>query len=121
MLQVTGITNQPSQQLTISMIDGTKLIMGLQYWTANNGWYFTTLNWNNSAWVENGRRVVSHPNMLRNYRNQINFGIACFTAGNLEPWNIQSFSSTTSNLYILTPAEVLQVETYLEAQKIAQV
>ena len=122
MMPVTGITDQPSQKLTISMIDGTKLIMSLTYITSLNGWYFLDsqsagLNWNNGAWQEGGRRIVSHPNMLRNYRNTINFGIACYTANNLEPWNIESFASGTSNLYILTPAEVQEVETALETLK----
>lgn len=121
MLQITGITADPIQQVTISMPDGTKLIMGLQFWDQNIGWYFTVLNWNNGSWIENGRRVVSHPNILRNYRNRLNFGLACQTIGNREPTQIQDFATGASSLFILTPTEVLEVETFLQGRKIAQI
>ncbi|HVN66749.1 MAG TPA: hypothetical protein VMT55_00125 [Candidatus Sulfotelmatobacter sp.] len=121
MLQITGITQDPAQQMTVSMPDGTKLLLGLQFWDQNYGWYFTGLNWNNGQWIENGRRVVSHPNMLRNYRFQIPFGIACFTIGDREPTQIQDFASGASSLYILTAAEVLDVEKFIQGLKIAQV
>lgn len=128
MLQITGVTADPSQQLTVSMPDGTKLILNMQYIDQNSGWYFNPqaegafgLNWNNQTWVENGRRIVSHPNMLRNYRLQIPFGLACFTTGNREPTQIQDFASGASNLYVLTAAEVAEVETFLQGQKIAQI
>ena len=49
----------------------------MMYFDQNSGWYFQGLNWNNGQWQENGRRIVSHPNMLRQYRNILTFGLAC--------------------------------------------
>ncbi len=131
MNQVTGLTSEPNQSMTISMPDGSKLFLALQYFDQNMGWYFhasapnTGINWNGitPAFQENGRRIVTHPNMLRNYRLQINFGIACFTIGNREPTNIQDFitvapaTAPASSLYILTASEVQAVELFLENGK----
>lgn len=81
------------------------------------GWFFTSLNWNNSQWVENGRRVVTHPNMLRQYQNIIPFGLACLTVNNREPTQIQDFASGASGLYLLSSAEVEEFEDLLSALK----
>lgn len=137
---INGITDQASQSITVPLPDGTKLVMNLMYLDQNMGWYFLPsnntatdlsnygLNWNNGQWKENGRRIVSHPNMLRQYRNIINFGLACgyatapiFASNMREPTNIQDFSSGAFALYTLTAAEVAAFESFLQAQKNAQV
>ena len=120
MQQITSITDAPNQQMTISLQDGTKLSMSFGYSKENYGWYFTNLNWNNGVWVECGRRIVNSGNMLRQYKNILTFGLACFTAGNREPTQIEDFSSGASSLYVLTPAEVLAFESYLQGLKNAQ-
>jgi len=118
-LEITGITENPNQSFTVALPDGTKLLVTMQYFDQNNGWFFTSLNWNNGQWIEEGRRVVSHLNMLRGYRNIINFGLSCITVGNREPTQIQDFASGASVLSILLPSEVQEVETFLQSLKYA--
>jgi hypothetical protein len=114
---VPGLTASPSQQQTIVLPDGTKLLMQLEYNQLQQGWFFLELDWNSGQWVENGRRIVNHGNMLRQYKNILDFGLACFTVGNREPTQLQDFSSQNSVMYVLTAAEVLAYEAFLEQQK----
>lgn len=114
---INGLTSNPKQQIPVILADGTTLNIGLAFFSMQSGWFFTSLNWNNGQWVENGRRVVSHPNMLRQYRNIIPFGLACFTTGNREPTQQQDFSSGASALYILSASEVLDFEVWLQGRK----
>jgi hypothetical protein len=115
---ITGITAQPNQQTAVILPDGTRLVIQLLYSTQQMGWFFASLNWNNGQWQEGARRIVNHGNMLRQYKDILDFGIACFTVGNREPTNIQDFYSGTSKLYILTPQEVKDFEIFLQGQKI---
>jgi hypothetical protein len=128
MLPIPGITAQPYQSFTVPLPDGTKLAVSMMYFDQNSGWYFQGLNWHNGQWQENGRRIVSHPNMLRQYRNILTFGLACgytkapaFVNSMREPTNIQDFSSGTFSLYVVTASEVAQFETWLQGLKNAQV
>ena len=117
MQQIQGITNQPNQQMTIKLPGGTSLVMSMLFRTTQNGWFFTGLNWNNGAWVENGRRIVTHLNMLRQYANQIPFGLACITVNDREPTQQQDFASGASALYLLSAVEVQQVEAIIQGLK----
>ena len=119
MQQITGLTDKPTQTTTVILPDGTQLILSIFYIAQQLGWYFTSINWNNGTFTENGRRIVNHGNMLRQYRNILNFGLACFTVGNREPTQIEDFNTETSNLYLLSASEVQDYETFLGKQKYA--
>lgn len=117
MQQIQGITSQPNQQMTVTLPDGSILVVSMLYRDSQMGWFFTSLNWNRGQWIENGRRVVTHLNMLRQYKNIIPFGLACFTVNNREPTQIQDFTSGASGLYLLTAGEVAEVETFIQSLK----
>lgn len=51
--------------------------------------------------------------MLRQWKNKIPFGLACYSVQNREPSQQQDFSSGTSKLYILNAIEVQQYEQLL--------
>ena len=119
MQKINGITNEPFQQLSITLPNGTNLIVQMYYRESQLGWFFTSLNWNGGQWIENGRRIVTHPNMLRQYQNIVPFGLACITTNNREPTQIQDFASGASTLYLLDQADVQQVEDVIKALKYA--
>jgi hypothetical protein len=117
MQTINGITDAPFQQMTIPLPGGTDLTLQMYFRESQNGWFFTSLNWNNGQWVENGRRIVTHPNMLRTYQNIIPFGIACFTDNNREPTQQEDFASGASTLNLLTASEVQSVEKFIQGLK----
>lgn len=116
--QINGITAQPNQTFTIPLPDGTSLAITMTYMDSNLGWY-CSLNWNNGQWISNGRRIVTHPNMLRQYKNILKFGIACLTTNNREPTQIQDFASGASGLFLLSATEVQGVENLIQGLKSA--
>ncbi len=75
------------------------------------GWFIRSLVY--KGVTINGARITNNPNFLRQFKNQIPFGMACFTEEEREPTLIEDFSSESSKLYILTEAEVDQYENFL--------
>lgn len=108
MKQITAISDDVKQNMSIVLDDGTKLVINLEYISSQKGWfmslvYGTTLTINN-------RRIVTSPNMLRAFRNVIPFGIGCTTADQGEPIYKDDFSSGRSSLYVLNSDDVAYVE-----------
>jgi hypothetical protein len=114
MNQIQNITDDPFQSQTIILPDGSSLYMELSFRQNQISWFFNTLKWNTTPGFEvHGLRVTCNPNILRQWKNKLNFGMACFSADNREPNQKEDFATGASGLYILTAAEVLAYEDYL--------
>ena len=111
MLQITNITSQPIQNLGLTLPDGSNAVLQIYFRPMQYGWFINSLTWN--SFTLQGFRISNSPNMLRQWKNKLTFGMACFSTGNREPSLILDFSSGNSNLYILTAAEVQEYEEYL--------
>ncbi len=111
MNQIQQITSDPLQEQTIALPDGTTFDLQFYYIPQQYGWFITSLTYNN--FTLQGFRIFNSTNMLHQYRNQLPFGIACYTQGNREPTQQQDFSSGASSLFLLTTAEVQQYTDYL--------
>lgn len=114
MLQIDNISESPRQRQSLVLDDGTQVILAIYFVPMQYGWYITRLIYKD--FTLNGFRIINSPNMLHQFRNQIPFGLACFSAGNREPSLQQDFSSGASKLYILTAAEVEQYAEVLSGQ-----
>lgn len=110
---LTGITDNPAQTFTIPLQDGTVVSMFLYYIPNQMGWFYN-LSWPGNTTVSgitiNGRRVVTSPNMLRQYKNEIPFGLGCTTADNKEPFNQNCFLTQYAILFLLDSAAVNATE-----------
>ena len=110
---ITGITDQPKQQTSIVLPDGTKAVLYLEYRPQQNGWYYNLTYGPNTRlvpFVLNGQRLVSSPNIMRQFRNLIPFGIAILTQNNIEPTRQTDFIDGTITMLLLDTADVAQVE-----------
>lgn len=101
---IQQITSAPFQQQVLILPDGTSMSMTLYFMPMQQGWFITNLTYKD--FVINGLRITVSPNMLNQFRNQIPFGLACFSVDNREPSLQQDFSSGNASLYILTSDEV---------------
>lgn len=112
MFLIQQITNNPSQKQTLILQDGTSLTLTLQFVPMQYGWFITDLVY--QSFELKGIRICNSPNMLHQFRNQIPFGLACFSAANREPSQQNDFSSGASRLYVLSEAEVKQFTEFLQ-------
>lgn len=108
MLYINKITNDASQQLTLTGIPGLQIGMTLRFMPRIAQWIMGVSY--NSFDVE-GITVVASLNLLRPWRNVIPFGISCIRADGLDPYSIDDFANQIANLYLLDSTDIAAVET----------
>lgn len=114
MYLIQQITNDFLQKQTLTLPDGSTFDLTLYFMPLQNGWFIKNLTYNN--FVLNNLRITNSPNILHQFKNQIPFGIACYSKDNREPTQQQDFSSGASKLYYLTSDEVTYFAQVLNGQ-----
>lgn len=112
MLLINNITNDAHQLFTLVGIPGIQITMTLDYNPRTTQWI---LGVNDGTTSIQGLAITSAPNMLRQWKNIISYGIMCFRADGLDPYQLNDFADLVANLYLLDAADVAQVETELFA------
>lgn len=107
MLYINKLTTDPQQNIILTGIPGLSITMTLRFMPRVKRWM---MGLQTANFELNGLPVVTSPNMLRQFQNQISFGIACVTASGVDPFTINDFATQSSNLYLLTSTDVAQVE-----------
>lgn len=107
MLYINKITNDASQQLILTGIPTIQIIMTLRFMPRIKRWDMGITYGDFSA---QGIAVVNSLNLLRQFKNNIPFGITCISASGLDPYTVNDFSNQAANLYLLDSADVAQVE-----------
>ena len=98
MKQITAISNDAKQNMTFVLDDGSRVDFYIEYISCQKGW-FMSLTYGDV--VINGRRMVNSPNMLRQFRDFLPFGLACVVIDGGEPIYIDDFSEAKAILYLL--------------------
>lgn len=111
MLLIQNVTSVPYQKQTLVLPDGSFLNFTLRFVPLQQCWFFDEISW--QSFLVNGLRCSNQPNLLRQWKNLLPFGLGCFSKANREPSLQEDFSSGASKLYVLTEAEVLQYEAFL--------
>lgn len=111
---ITGLTDQACQQFNLPLPDGTQATMILSFRPNQQGWYYD-LSWNGTpAWNGlGGQRLVAGPNIIRQFRTQITFGLGCITEANVDPMTQDAFINGTATMLVLSADDVAQIEAEL--------
>lgn len=104
---ITSLTNHPNQLHTLVLENNETATFRLFYCGRMQEWYYD-LTYNNIT--INGRKVVLTPNSLRQFRNNIPFGLAFLSDSSIEPFQIDDFYSGRVKMAILNKEEVEQIE-----------
>jgi len=105
---INGLTDQPKQQTTIALADGSRVTLRLEYRPNQLAWFYDC-TWKN---IEiRGQMLSASPNILRQFRSRLPFGLAIITAGNVDPVNIEDFINGTVTVYLLDADDLLDIET----------
>lgn len=114
MFQIQHLTQDARQKQTLVLPDGTQIRIELYFVPMQLGWFITELTYGD--FTLSGLRISNSPNMLHQFRNQLPFGLACFSAQEREPSQQEDLQSGATKLYILTAAEVEAYTEYLSGQ-----
>ncbi len=112
MYLVQQITTDSLQQQTLVLPDGSGVLLQLYFRPLQEGWFINELTW--GTFTLKGLRITNSPNMLHQFKNQLPFGLACFSSANREPTLQEDFVSGASKLYLLTEDEVAEYAEFLE-------
>lgn len=103
-----NLTTDAYQQVTFTLPDGSlaqlqfNYLAGIQRWSVNVQHPLLTLN---------GVNLVVSPNILRQWKNLVPFGMAILSTTGLDPMNITDLSDGTILVEMLSADEVQLVET----------
>lgn len=111
MYLVQQVTSDANQKTSLILPDGTSVTLQIYFRPMQFGWFIESLAY--ASFTLNGLRITNSPNVLNQFRNQIPFGLACYSTQNREPSQSTDFSSGASKLYILTQDEVTAYAEYL--------
>ena len=124
MTQLQNLTNYADQLVYLNMPDGTTATLELIYaatcqrWWANVVYAGTTIN---------GLGLCTFPNLLRQWKNILPFGLAVDVADESDPFNINDFISTQQypggrvTLFWLSPTDVQNAENTVFGTGAAQI
>ncbi len=117
MFLIQQVTSDANQKQTLILPNGNAALIQIYFVPLQYSWFITQLIYQN--FTLNGLRITVSPNMLRQFKNQIPFGLACYANGvQREPSQQLDFSSDAFSLYILDHAEVLAYEDALMGTQI---
>lgn len=107
MTLIDNITSQSNQVTQVVLADGSIMTLTLIFTAAIQRWTFHVQH---PKLVLSGLNLCLHPNILREWRNLIPFGLACNTITGVDPIDVEAFSSGRAQLYALSAADVQLVE-----------
>ena len=107
MKKITNVTNEPKQKLTLQTENGEDIEFYLTFEPRVQSWFFSFKYKDKEA---NNLQVVLHPNILRQFRRIIPFGIGFMGNTKAEPFNINAFITGACSLVLLNSTEVKNIE-----------
>lgn len=115
---INQVTADPVQKQNLILPDGTALSMTIRFVPQQFGWFINELIY--GTFTLDGIRITVSPNMLRQFKNQIPFGLACYSNTTpREPSQQLDFSSSAFSLFLLDATEVNQYEEILAGNTLA--
>jgi hypothetical protein len=107
MIQIDNLSDDADQTTEVVLDDGSVVQFEFNFLPAVQLWM---MNVTYGSFQANGITLVSHPNILREFRNNIPFGLALTSADGFDPLDISDFISGRIVLYVLTQSDVADLE-----------
>lgn len=105
---IDKITDSAIQTVTLIGNPNQSIELTLRYMPASQSWVMDVVYDDFSLY---GVRVVANPNLLRQYKNKIPFGLLCTTAQPIDPYRINDFDTGYAKLYLMDADDVEEIET----------
>lgn len=107
MQQITSITSYPCQEMQLVLDNNETVDFKIYYNARTQNWFFDLVY---KEIKINCVKIVLHPNILRQFRKFIPFGIMFSANDKVEPFQDTSFANGDCIMYVLNSEEVQQIE-----------
>ena len=113
MLALNSITSDAKQAFTLISETGEQIIFSLQYLARQQQWIF---NLSYKDTIINGKTLTVGPNILRQYKNKIDFGLMVLSSDGQDPWYVTDFITNPPaiapriTLFLLNATDVQSIE-----------
>lgn len=107
--KLAQISAEPVQEHTLVLDNDEEVKFTLTYKANVRGWYFD-IDYPARDFQLAGQRLAAFPNILRQYKNIVPFGLACFLEDGTEPLFLNDFSTNRAEIFILTEDDVQVIE-----------
>jgi hypothetical protein len=107
MNRIEGISDQPKQQMTLVLADGSNVSFFLEYRANQLGWFYSI---GHDTFQLDGQRLVTSPSVLKAFRSSIPFDLAVLATNNVEPMNLRDFVDGTASIYLLEGDDLAAVD-----------
>lgn len=115
MLWLNSFSDAAFQEATLIAEDGSTIDFTLFFASRQNSWFFN-ISCAAQDFTANGVRLCNSPNLLRQWKNNITFGLAVVSEDAYDPNNIEDLLSNRIQLFLLNAADVQTVEQTIYAQ-----
>lgn len=107
MTKIDNLTNFADQQSDLILDDGSVASLNMVYNASTERW-IANVFYNGKTY--NGIGLCDHPNILRQWKNVLPFGLSVATSDQTDPFDINDFSSGRVGMFLLNSADVQQIE-----------
>ena len=115
MVKITSINNNANQIIQYQANDGSVVLLNLKY-LANVQRWILNVNQSVTNFIVNGIGLSLNLNILREWREIIDYGIMIASENGFDPYKIDSFSSGECSFYILeNSSEVQEIENSIQS------
>lgn len=104
---ISELTDQAKQSYTLVGENGELIDFLLTYSPVRRGWFFN-LTYNDK--IINGKKLSNYPNLLRNYKNILPFGLLVDVTDFEEPYRLDDFVTGRVKVYLLNENDVKSIE-----------
>lgn len=117
MVLIDNLSDAADQVTTIQLYDGSTATLELIYLGTIQRWIYNITHPAFPNGAVNGQMLCVHPNILRQFKNLLPFGLSVVSATGNDPVNIEDFANGSILLYLLDAADMLTIEqTFFGAQ-----
>ena len=110
MIEITNINTSSKQRLLLEGANREIITLDLEYRPTQESWYFSLQY---QDFVLNNKKIVNSPNLLRQYKNILPFGLNCVVLDGTDPYFIYDFENRRCVLNLLDKDEVELIESEL--------
>ena len=107
MITIDNLSDDAFQKVDVVLDDGSLATIALRYLPSGQRWIADITA---GSFTVRAVGLCNHPNLLRQFRNTLSFGLMCLTIDGVDPAYIQDFVNGRCQLLVLTKADVAALE-----------